>query len=441
MRFTRLRAVRALAVAAVAALALSGCSAGDLGSSDSGGDGGTTLSFLVDNGEDTIKSAESVAKAFNAANPDITVKVETRPGGTDGDNVVKTRLSTGDMADVFAYNSGSLFQAIAPKANLQPLKGAYLDNVQQDFFSVVSADDQKYGVPYGTAFGGGVLYNIPLFKKLSLKIPTTWDEFMANNEKIKAAGVDPVVQTYETDTWTSQLFVLGDFHNVAAAEPDFADQYTAGKKKYATDPAALKSFLRLQEVRDAGYLNKDFASSNNVDGLAKVATGEGAQYPMLSSTISNLAVNNPDKVNDVGFFAIPGDDAATNGLTTWYPSGVYVPKTTEGDKLAAANKFLAFIASKPGCDAYTSAVVPQGPYLVNDCTLPADVPQVAKDLVKYIDDGKTSPALEFLSPIKGPALEQILVEVGSGIRDAKSGAKLYDEDVKKQGQQLGLPGF
>ncbi len=55
--------------------------------------------------------------------------------------------------------------------------------------------------------------------------------------------------------------------------------------------------------------------------------------------------------------------------------------------------------------------------------------------------GAASPALEFLSPIKGPTLEQILIEVGSGIRTAESGAKLYDEDVKKQAQQLGLPGW
>ncbi len=53
--------------------------------------------------------------AFEKANPGITVKVETRPGGGDGDNIVKTRLSTGDMTDVFMYNSGSLFQAINPK--------------------------------------------------------------------------------------------------------------------------------------------------------------------------------------------------------------------------------------------------------------------------------------------------------------------------------------
>jgi raffinose/stachyose/melibiose transport system substrate-binding protein len=55
--------------------------------------------------------------------------------------------------------------------------------------------------------------------------------------------------------------------------------------------------------------------------------------------------------------------------------------------------------------------------------------------------GRTAPALEFLSPVKGPALEQLTVEVGSGIRDAKSAAALYDQDVAKQAKQLGLDGW
>ena len=58
-----------------------------------------------------------------------------------------------------------------------------------------------------------------------------------------------------------------------------------------------------------------------------------------------------------------------------------------------------------------------------------------------MDEDRATPALEFLSPVKGPALEQITVEVGSGLRSAEDGAKLYDEDVKKQAQQLGLEGW
>ena len=77
------------------------------------------------------------------------------------------------------------------------------------------------------------------------------------------------------------------------------------------------------------------------------------------------------------------------------------------------------------------------------CELPADAPKAANDLVpsSIEKEGASTPALEFLSPIKGPALEQITVEVGSGLKSADEGAALYDKDVKKQAQQLGLPGW
>jgi raffinose/stachyose/melibiose transport system substrate-binding protein len=438
--------IRSITLAALAAcsLTLSACSAGSLGSSDEaeGGGGKVTLTYLVDNAEDTVKAAEGVAAAFGAKNPDITVTVESRPQGSEGDNVVKTRLQTGDMTDVFMYNSGSLFQQINPQQNLAPVTDQpWVAQLDDTFKRTVSAGGQVYGSPFGPTMAGAVLYHRGIYDELGLQVPKTWADFMANNAEIKAAGKDPVIQTYQ-DTWTSQLFVLGDFHNVSAAEPDFADRYTKNQSKFATSPAALRGFQRLQEVHDAGYLNKDFASTKLEDGLRKLAKGEGAHYPMLTGAMAGLAATDPAALKSgVGLFAIPGDDAARNGLTVWSPAGVFIPKSTEGAKLDAARKFQAFYASPEGCAAISEATAPTGPFAVKTCQLPADVPQAVKDMQPYFDNGNNSPALEFLSPVKGPALEQITVEVGSGIRKAADGAALYDQDVKKQAQQLGLEGW
>lgn len=313
-------------------------------------------------------------------------------------------------------------------------------NVIDSFKPVVTAPDGRiYGVPEEASMGGGILYNKKIYADLGLSVPKTWAEFMANNEAIKAAGIAPVIQTFG-DTWTSQLFVLGDFYNVQAAVPSFADDYTAGTAKYATTPAAMAGFQHGEDVFKAGYLNEDFAAAKFDDGLRMVATGEGAHYPMLTFAIGGIAQNYPEHLDDVGFFAIPGDDAAKNGLTVWMPAGVYISKTTAHPE--EAKRFVAFIASTKGCDARTAANGATGPYLIKDCTLPEDVPAAVADLLPYFQqDGATAPALEFLSPIKGPALEQITVEVGSGIRSAADGAALYDEDVKKQALQLGLPGW
>ena len=179
------------------------------------------------------------------------MKLDTRAQGTDGDNIVKTKLATGDMADVFQYNSGSLLQAIDPAKNIVPLTGeAFMANVQDSFKPSVTTGSEVYGVPFGQAMGGGVLYNKKVFADLGLSVPKTWAEFMANNATIKAAGIDPVIQTYG-DTWTSQLFVLADFANVTSAQPDWAAKYTANQAKYVDEPAIkrLPASRRGQEGR------------------------------------------------------------------------------------------------------------------------------------------------------------------------------------------------
>jgi raffinose/stachyose/melibiose transport system substrate-binding protein len=440
MRFGPPRRGALAAALAVGALALSACSAGSLGSGDDSG-GKTEITFLTNNDPANVETAEAVIKAFEKANSDIKVTLDTRPGGGEGDNLVKTRLSTGDMADVFEYNSGSLFQAISPQKNLTPLTDeSWVGDLDETYKSVVTAGDDVYGAPWGNITGGGIFYNIPMYKKLGLEVPTTWDEFVANSDKVKADGTTAVEQSYG-ETWTSQVFVLADFHNVAAADPSFAEDYTANKAKFATTPAALAGFEHLEEVHDNGYLNEDFASAKLNDGLTAVANGDAAHYPMITFATNALVGVAGDKLDDVGFFAIPGDDPSQNGATLWEPSGLYIPTTTTGDKLEAAKKFESFMASPDGCAAYTSVSPPGGPFAMTTCDLPADVPQVVKDVAAYTEKGAASPALEFLSPIKGPALEQITVEVGSGITPAKKGAELYDEDVEKQAQQLGLEGW
>jgi raffinose/stachyose/melibiose transport system substrate-binding protein len=438
MRFAkRWRPVSLLAATLACILALGACSAGSLGSSDEGG--GTTLTFLVDNADASLKPAEGLAEAFHAKNPDITVQVQTRPGGSEGDNIVKTRLSTGEMTDVFLYNSGSLFQALNPKQNLTPVTGeAWANQVEDIFKPTVSVDNELYGAPITGSSAGGILYNRKVYEELGLQVPTTWAEFMANNAKIKAAGIDPVIQTYQ-DTWTSQLFVLADFHNIAAADPGWAEKYTAGQVKYAQEPA-VKGFQRLEEVHKAGYENKNYRSMKFEAGMKLLASGKAAHFPMLTFAVGVLA-SDPQHINDIGFFGQPGDDASKAGMTIWMPGGLYIPKSTEGAQLEAAKKFVAFVASPEGCDVQTKAYPPAGPYMIKGCELPADAPQAIKDVVAYVEKGNITPALEFSSPIKGPALEQITVEVGSGLRPAADGAALYDKDVKKQAQQLGLKGW
>jgi raffinose/stachyose/melibiose transport system substrate-binding protein len=343
------------------------------------------------------------------------------------------------MNDIFYYNSGALLQALHPANSLVDLsQEPFMANIADSFKPTVSQGDGIYGVPVGFAAAGGILYNKNIYEQLGLSIPTSWAEFEANNEAIKAAGIPPVLQTYG-DTWTAQLFVLADNYNVAQAHPTFAEDYTANEAKYAEIPEAMAGFAHLQEGFENGWYQDDFATTRFEQGLEMLANGEVAQYPMLTQVMPTVAANWPDKVNDIGFFALPGADATKNGATVWMPLAFYIPQTSQ--HIDVAKDFFAFVASTAGTDAISAQVTPAGPYLINGATLPDDVLPFVNDLNGYIESGNAYPALEFLSPIKGPSLEQICVAVGTGQMDAAAGAAEYDEDVEKQAQQLGLPGW
>ena len=437
MLFSRARSrlVLSWTAVAVAALVVAGCSGNEQPA------GPVTLTILLDSTETTQKTVKALTDAFTAENPNITFELEVRPQGSEGDNVTKTRLQTGDMTDLFYYNSGSLMQALAPEQTLVDLSGEpFMAAVTDTFKEGVTAGSGVFGVPVGNAMGGGVLYNRKIYDQLGLTVPKTWAEFMANNQKIKDAGQVPVIQTYGADsTWTSQLFVLGDFYNVEAAVPGWADKFTANQAHFADTPAALAGFDHLQKVFQAGYLNSDFGSATYADGVRKIATGEGAHYPMLTFAITEIKNNFPANLNDVGFFAIPGDDANNAGMTTWLSAAFYLPKSTE--RVAEAKQFLAFVASAKGCDAQTAAVGVTGPYFVKGCTLPSDLPQAVQDLQGYFDKNLTFPALEFISPVKGPSLEQITVQVGSGISSAAEGRRAVRRGCQEAGPATGARGL
>jgi raffinose/stachyose/melibiose transport system substrate-binding protein len=400
-----------------------------------------TITVLVDDSQQSLLQTQALVDAFTAENPNITINIETRLQGTEGDNIVKTRLATGDMPDVFFYNSGSLLQALNPAQTLVDLSDQpFIDNVVESFLPTVSQGEGIYGVPVGTAMGGGILYNRRVYEELGLSVPLTWDEFVANNEVIAEAGLTPVIATFG-DTWTSQLFVLGDYYNVAQALPDFAEQYTANEAKYATTPEAMAGFEYLQQGYELGWWQQDYATMRYEQGLELLANGEGVHFPMLMFAMTTIEANFPDQVNDIGFFGQPGTDPEVNGATVWMPGAAYIPQTTQGANLEAALGFLGFIASVEGTDAITSATPPAGPYLIEGSTLPDDVLPAVQDLAAYIDSGNSYPALEFVSPIKGPNLEQLCVAVATGQMSAEEAAANYDLDVERQAQQLGLPGW
>jgi len=247
-----------------------------------------------------------------------------------------------------------------------------------------------------------------------------------------------VIVSYKDD-WTAQLLLLADYYNVEAVAPNFAEDYTTNKAKFATTPAALRGFEKIQEVYTKGLINKEPMATTYDMAQELLATGKGAHFPMATWVLSGINEKFPEYINDMGFFALPGDSADANGVTLWMPNNISIPKTTQ--KLEAALKFVNFMVSDEGLAAYMSVAAPDGTFAVIGVDLPETVFPAVKDVLRYVDANQTAAALEFLSSIKGPNLPQICVQAGLALKTPLECAAEYDRDIEKQAKQLMLAGW
>ena len=390
-----------------------------------------TLTLLID--KDLPQEGLNAVIALAKEKLGINVEIDIRPGGSDGDNIVKTRLASGDMADICLYNSGALLSALNPSEYFLDLSSQeWIDRLDDTYRGTVTINGATYGVPFSSSQAGGVLYSKKVYEELGLKVPQTWDEFIANCEAIKAAGKTAILGTF-ADGWTSQVLYLGDHYNVLQADPTFPEKFEAGEAKYATEPAALKSWEKLVET--SAYYNSDYLATTYNDGCDRIANAEAGHWVMLTQALSNIYALYGEQINDIGVFGIPGD--ADTGLTVWMPSSLYVNKNS--DKVEDVLRFLEFYTSKDALDAYTSAVLPDGPYCIKGYELPDNSYEAVRtDMQAYFDAGKTAVALEFQTPVKGANCPAICQTAVLGETTALECAQAYDDDCLKQAVQLGL---
>ena len=323
-----------------------------------------TLEYLVDDSQANQQLAKAFADAYTAKHPNVTINVESRPGGTEGDNLVKTKLATGDMTDIFWYNAGSLLQALNPSQTLVDLTGEpYIANIADSFIPTVSQNGGIFGVPSGTAMGGGILYNKKIFAAQRSDRPDDLGRVRGQQRQAQGRRDHPGRRHLQGPGRPGPRSCSSSPTTATSRRPSRTSptDYTNNKIKYADTPAALAGFQHLQEGFDKGWYEKDFGAASFDDGLNGLATGKFAQYPMLTFALGTIATNHPEAIQDIGFFGQPGTDAAKNCATIWMPAATYIPKTTTGDKLAAAKDFLGFIASVEGADAATAAQPPIGP--------------------------------------------------------------------------------
>ncbi len=361
-------------------------------------------------------------------------EVEINPGGTEGDNLLKTRMSSGDLPDFLTYNAGSKLSDLNPSRGFLDISDwDIVEKFDDAFLSSVTIDGAVYGIPQSSTQAGAVIYYKPDYEELGLEVPDTWDEFVANCQALADAGKTPIYFT-GGETWATQVLFLGDFYNVAAANPTFAEDYTNGTAKYADVPEATRSWTKYEDLVD--FLNADKSAATVTDGNFALAAGEATHWIILTQQLPWI-IENMENPDDIGVFGIPGDDPENHGLTVWEPNAWYVNKDSEN--IEAIHAFFDFYCSEEALDLYFETYGANGPSCIKGYELPDSVCSAVRvDMQKYFDEGKTTPALEFQSPIKGTTCEQLTTAVGLGQMDGEEAAAAYDDDCKKSAIQLGF---
>ena len=323
---------------------LTGCGgSSDGGSSAKGGSKGTELELFSSKAENKDILQKLVDK-FNETHEDVTIKI-TAPA--DAGTVLKTRMAKNDMPDIVAMGGDNNYTEVESAGMLVDLSDEdYISNIQESYLQMVydvnkDKEEKAYGVPYATN-ASGVIYNVDIFEENGIEIPKTWDEFIAVIEKLKDAGVQPLLMTYK-DAWTS----LCPWNSMAPdlAPEGFNDDRKAGKTTFVgTHEEIVEKYLQLLD-----YAQDDFMGLTYDDGNKAFANGEAAMIINGNWAINQYLNSNADL--NVNMFAFPAsNDESKNYVTSGVDVLLGVCKDSANEEMA--KEFVSFMLEPENAQMY-----------------------------------------------------------------------------------------
>jgi multiple sugar transport system substrate-binding protein len=180
----RIRRPLVIAVMGLTAAGLAGCS-----TSGGGGDGPVQLEYWA-----WTADSQAVVDQWNEENPDIQVKYTDAGGGTDSSAKLVTAARAGNAPDVALVEYTTLPAMIV--ADVPADITEYVGDVEDAFTEGTWAQTTFGGVTYGIPQDVGPMANVyraDRFEELGVEVPTTWEEFRAAAETVKAADPASVI--------------------------------------------------------------------------------------------------------------------------------------------------------------------------------------------------------------------------------------------------------
>lgn len=342
MKFSR--TTKTAATAAGIALILTGCSAG-------GGEAGgkTTINYWSWDGAPGQELLDQIIDAFEAANPDITVKYTEIPQA-DYKAKVAQSLGAGEDIDVLGVQpgtwAGEIEDYLLPVADYAG--GAELEAK----FSTTSVDQSKrlftdgelMAVPlYSTGSAVGV-YNADILASVGIAPPTTWAEFKALSDALKAEGSGILPATMPGDDWfqdEAALTVVGQ------SDPEFFNDVRYEDGKWDTDGyvTGLTDYAALYQdgTLDPATLDMDY-------GTAMTTFDEGKSAVVFNGSWEAGRI----LTGNYGIIPFPAETADQASLRAFLDVMVGIPaKSTKQD---AAASFVDYLTAGDGVDVWASAL-------------------------------------------------------------------------------------
>ncbi len=299
---------------------------------------------------DDIDQINEILAVFNKKYPNIMVKFEPAIGSRYG-KILSFQLENGTAPDIFYLSSPGgttpTVQQLFEDGYLEPLND--LPNLKETFradaLDTWSKDGQLYAVPLG-AVSHGIFYNVTLFNKLNLKIPTNWNELLTTAETIKKANIIP----FANGIYPMDKRRIGDLIFVNLA-PTFIGG-REGRLKYASgercfnDEHVVAIYQAMKEL--APFLPEDKETLTYYNSQQLFLQGQAAMWLGGSWDISLFEKGNPSF--DWSVFAIPPLSGGKEYVTYHIDSAIGLNAASPYKK--EAKQFLEWLATPEFADLF-----------------------------------------------------------------------------------------
>jgi raffinose/stachyose/melibiose transport system substrate-binding protein len=313
---------------------------------------------------------DTLAKEFNAANPEI----EVVPAYYDTDGIkdaCKVAASSRTLPDMWFNWGGSLGGFFVENGLTYDLSAYAKQNGWDKIFSpgalslcTLSGKLSGYPISYNVL---DVYYRKDIFQKYNLKVPATFDDFEQVCATLKKNGITPI-STGGLYGWHTMRVVELLLEYYAGAE--LHDKMNTFQVNFNND-AAVKALTKYKEFCDKGYFPAGFVTADPNNSHMEVFSGKAAM-DVEGQWYDGRIIQDKQDMNLYGTFAFPS--GGTNRLSA-FAEMIQLNANLSPEKLAACIKFLDFYYSKETVARFGEYLNLPLPRL--DAQMPANMPNVA----------------------------------------------------------------